>query len=178
MHPSWTIFRPTYQLTSLRVSRSDWAHWTGGSCRWERTQLACSGGDRVRDEDGCHVVFVPIRLALDGRVLLHLPRRGVVRCVVRDVTVAGSNPPRLSRSPLKNIRTRLSKQRSNSVEARCSKDMTLNAGPMSQKKTFVAMKSHCLRIVVFAVITYDVSAVRWSKCNGIICWSNFSHSKA
>ena len=60
--------------------------------------------------------------------------------------------PRLSRNPLKNIRTRLSKQRINSVEARCSKDMTLNAGPMSQKKTFIAMKSHCLRIVVFAVI--------------------------
>ena len=65
-------------------------------------------------------------------------------------TIAES--PRLSRNPLKNIRTRLSKQRINSVEARCSKYMTLNAGPMSQKKTFIAMKSHCLRIVVFAVI--------------------------
>ena len=65
-------------------------------------------------------------------------------------TIAES--PRLSRNPLKNIRARLSKQRNNSVEARCSKNMTLNAGPMSGQKAFVAMKCHCLRILVFAVV--------------------------
>ena len=79
-------------IQPLRVSRSGWAHWTGGSCRWERTQLACSGGDRVRDGTGDHVFVFRSGLALDGRVLLHLPRRDVVRCVVQDVTVAGSTP--------------------------------------------------------------------------------------
>ena len=90
-------------------------------------------------------------------------------------TIAES--PRLSRNPLKNIRTRLSKQRINSVEARCSKDMTLNAGPMSQKKTFYSHEISLFENCSFCC-HYDVSAVRWSKCNGIICWSNFSHSKA
>ena len=51
--------------------------------------------------------------------------------------------PRLLRNPLKNVRVRLSKQQSNSVQDRFSKNMAV-----SQQK----IKSYVLRIVVFAVI--------------------------
>ena len=84
-------------IQSVRLSVSNWAHRTGGSRLWEHTQLARSGSDRLRDRIGCHVFAVCVRLALNCRLSLHLPRGDVVRGVVQDLAVAGPTPHRCGR---------------------------------------------------------------------------------
>ena len=54
--------------------------------------------------------------------------------------------PRLSRNPLKNIRTRLSKRQNNSAEARSDKDTSLKSLPSTHHKS--SSKSYVVRVVI------------------------------
>ena len=79
-------------LQPVHLPGLGWAHCPCWGRLWQHSQLPRRGIDGLRDGTGRHVFAVRVWLALDRRLLFHLPRRVVVSSVVQNIAVTRSTP--------------------------------------------------------------------------------------